>query len=133
MQGARSVGDEVDVREDQQLRQGEQSANDRGHPRPRLRGPCGKGGNRPVHEVLLTPDASEVKAAAPNAESGYGATVTATAAEVTPWNTAVIEVAPPARAVSSPRDPLALETVAMVAVDESHVDTAVRSRMARSL
>ena len=59
--------------------------------------------------------------------------VTATVAEVTPWNTAVIEVAPLARAVSRPRDPLALEIVATVAVYESQVATAVRSRVIASL
>jgi len=84
VQRARPVGDEVDVREYQQLRQGKQPADDRGHPRCRLRGPGCKVGRRPVHEVLLTPAQVEVKAAAPSAESDYGVTVTTTAAEVTP-------------------------------------------------
>ncbi len=55
------------------------------------------------------------------------------AAEVTPWNTAVMFVEPLAKAVSRPREPLAFETDATMAVADSHVATAVTSCDVESL
>ena len=53
--------------------------------------------------------------------------MTASAVDVTPWNTAVTLVVPLAKAVRSPRDPLAFDTEATVAVEDNHVATALRS------
>jgi len=60
-------------------------------------------------------------------------TVTASAPDVIPWNTAVTLVEPLARAVRRPREPLAFETDATVAVDDNQVAAAVRSYEVESL
>ena len=60
-------------------------------------------------------------------------TVTVSVADVMVWNTAVTDEVPGKRAVTSPREPFALDTVATVAVPDCQVTTLVRSYLFVSL